>query len=268
MMKSISKSVKLSVILAVGCVSVVAIQIPHWAEPVTAQISSTVNLDTTIQYNPPAPPPEPPPGGRVSGGAKRGTCPSVQPQLTALVPFTQKPNSSVDVWALTTATHPTFWFYVPITESSRLTNEFVLQDDAGNDIYKTAIAFPEKPGVIGIALPKNIEPLTPNKRYRWFFSIFCDPQQSSPPIYVEGVIQRVNLNNAIAQQIEIAKPRQKSAIYAQNGIWYETLTTLAKLRLKNPEDSQLQTAWRNLITSIGLPDVAAEPIVSPPGSFD
>lgn len=268
MMKSISKSVKLSVILAVGCVSVVASQIPHWAEPVTAQISSTVNLDTTIQYNPPAPPPEPPPGGRVSGGAKRGTCPSVQPQLTALVPFTQKPNSSVDVWALTTATHPTFWFYVPITENPAFPTEFVLADDTGNEIYKTAIALPEKPGVIGIALPKNIDPLTPNKRYRWYFSIFCDPQKSSPPIYVEGVIQRVNLNNAIAQQIETAKPRQKSAIYAQNGIWYETLTTLAKLRLNNPEDSQLQTAWRNLITSIGLPDVAAEPIVSPPGSFD
>ncbi|MBD2354321.1 DUF928 domain-containing protein [Tolypothrix sp. FACHB-123] len=267
-MKSIANSVKLSVVLAIGFSSLLASQLPNWVDPVSAQIGSPVSLDTTIQYNPPAPPPEPPPGGRVLGGAKRGTCPALQPELTALVPFTKKSDLEVDVWALTTEAHPTFWFYVPLTKNPDFPAEFVLQDDAGKDIYKTAIALPEKPGVIGIPLPKNIDPLTLNKRYRWFFNIFCNPQQDSPPIFVEGVIQRVHLNQAIAQQIETAKPQQQSAIYAQNGIWYETLTTLAKLRLNNPEDRKLQTAWRNLITSIGLPDVAAEPIVSPPSSFN
>jgi Domain of Unknown Function (DUF928) len=267
-MKSISKTVKLSVVLAVGCTTVLASQISNWADPVTAQSSSTAALDTTIHYNPPAPPPEPPPGGRVLGGAKRGTCPAVKPELTALVPFTQKTDSAVDVWGLTTAAHPTFWFYVPISKNPAFPVEFVLQDEAQNEIYQTAIALPDKPGVIGIPLPKTVAPLTLNKRYRWFFSIFCDKEKQSPPLFVEGVIQRVNLNKAIAQQLESAKPRQQSAIYAQNGIWYETLTTLAKLRLKNPEDSKLQAEWRNLITSIGLGEVATEPIVSQPATFD
>jgi Domain of Unknown Function (DUF928) len=154
-MKSISKTVKLSVVLAVGWTTVLASQISNWVEPVTAQSSSTAVLDTTIQYVPPPPPPEPPPGGRVLGGAKRGTCPAVQPELTALVPFTQKTDSTVDVWGLTTVSHPTFWFYVPIAKNPAFPAEFVLQDEAENDIYQTAIALPDKPGVIGIPLPKK-----------------------------------------------------------------------------------------------------------------
>ena len=267
-MKSILKSLKLSLVLAVGCTSVLASQISNWVEPVTAQIGTTASIDTTLHYNPPPPPPAPPPGGRGVGGAKRGTCPAFKPELTALAPFTQQSPTEMDVWGLTTAAHPTFWFYVPLPQTSALTAEFALQDEAENEIYQTAIALPDKPGVIGVALPKTVAPLALNKRYRWFFSIWCDRQKQSPPIYVEGVIQRVNLTDAIAQQLETAKPQQQSAIYAKNGIWYETLTTLAKLRLLNPEDSKLQAEWRNLITSIGLPNVATQPIVSQPATLD
>lgn len=267
-MKSISKSIKLSLALAVGCTSLLASQISSLADsatsknPVKIQRNSAAIVSTTIHYTPPPPPPEPPPGGRVLGGARRGTCPAFKPELTALVPFTQKTGSAMDVWGLTTVTHPTFWFYVPLPKNSAYPAEFVLQDEAANPIYQTAIALPDKPGVMGVTLPKTVSPLALNKRYRWFFSIYCDKEQQSPPIYVEGVIQRVTLSQAIAQQLATAKPQQQSAIYAQNGIWYETLTTLAKLRLKNPEDSKLQAEWRNLITSIGLSDVATQPIVS------
>ncbi|NJR76711.1 MAG: DUF928 domain-containing protein, partial [Scytonema sp. CRU_2_7] len=137
---------------------------------VKIQRNSAAILDTTIQYNPPPPPPEPPPGGRVLGGAKRGTCPQFKPELTALVPFNQKTSTALDVWGLTTAAHPTFWFYVPLPKNSAYPSEFVLQDEASNPIYQTAIALPDKPGVIGVAVPKSVSPLALNKRYRWFFS--------------------------------------------------------------------------------------------------
>lgn len=267
-MQIISKSVNLSFALAVACTSLLTSQISSLAESTNSQSSVKIHrnnaaiVDTNIHYNPPKPPPEPPPGGRVLGGAKRGICPAFKPELTALVPFTQKSASGIDVWGLTTATHPTFWFYVPLPKNLAYPAEFILQDEAANPIYQTAIALPDQPGVIGITLPKTVSPLELNKRYRWFFSIYCDPEKHSPPIYVEGVIQRVTLSQAIAQQLAKAKPQQQSAIYAENGIWYETLTILAKLRMKNPEDTKLQAEWRNLITSIGLSNVATQPIVS------
>ncbi|WP_257237011.1 DUF928 domain-containing protein [Nostoc sp. 'Peltigera malacea cyanobiont' DB3992] len=48
----------------------------------------------------------------------------------------------------------------------------------------------------------------------------------------------------------------------KTGIWYEALTILAQLRQKNPQDTALQAEWRNLLSSIRLDDIVAEPILS------
>ncbi|BAZ00821.1 hypothetical protein NIES37_48170 [Tolypothrix tenuis PCC 7101] len=265
-MKFISSPMKLSLALAVSCTIILLGQTSIVAGPGTSrQLINTKSSNTTIttvNFNVPTPPPEPPPGGRVLGGAKRGTCPLFKPELTALVPFIKKADSTEDVWGLTTAAHPTFWFYLPLPKNWSNQVEFTLQGEGDKQIYQTAIAPPKQPGVIGVSLPKNVAPLELNKQYRWFLSVYCDPEKQSPPIYVEGVIQRVNLNQAIAQKLEKAQPQQQLEIYAQNGIWYETVTILAQLRQKNPNDSKLQAEWQNLITSIGLSNVATQPIVS------
>ncbi|PHM06190.1 hypothetical protein CK516_35375 [Nostoc sp. 'Peltigera malacea cyanobiont' DB3992] len=90
----------------------------------------------------------------------------------------------------------------------------------------------------------------------------CDKQKNSPPSFVEGVIKRVNLSQPTVKELETAEPLKRYAIYAQNGIWYEALTTLAELRQKNPQDAALKAEWRNLLGSIRLDDVAGEPILS------
>ena len=101
-----------------------------------------------------------------------------------------------------------------------------------------------------------------NKQYRWFFTISCDQEKNAPPTYVEGVIQRVELNPAVVKELETTELLKRYAIYAQNGIWYDALTTLAQLRQKNPKDAKLQAEWQNLLGSIHLDDIAAEPIFS------
>ncbi|WP_242059254.1 DUF928 domain-containing protein [Nostoc foliaceum] len=101
-----------------------------------------------------------------------------------------------------------------------------------------------------------------NKQYRWFFTINCDQQKNSPPTFVEGVIQRVELNPTVVKELQTTELLKRYAIYAQNGIWYEALTILAELRDKNPKDAALKAEWRNLLSSIRLDDIAAEPIFS------
>ncbi|MBW4563394.1 MAG: DUF928 domain-containing protein [Mojavia pulchra JT2-VF2] len=248
---------KLFLALALGGTSLVASQTAILATPNPVTFKHPLG----IHFNPPPPPPDPPPGGRVLGGAKRGICPQVKPELTALVPFTQKTSSLTNVWALTTVAHPTLWFYVPDYRNSTYPAEFVLQNEDSNPIYQKAIALPDRPGVIGISLPTTVSPLALNKRYRWFFNIYCDQEKQSPPIYVEGVIQRVSLSQATVQQLQTAQPQQQAAIYAQNGIWHDALTILAQLRQKNPQNVALQTEWRSLLTSIGLGEVATQSII-------
>ncbi|WGV24406.1 DUF928 domain-containing protein [Halotia branconii] len=254
---------KLFLSLALGYAAFLTSQSLVLAVP--APVSSTHSKKTlaqTVRFSPPQPPPSPPPGGRTRGGARRTPlCLEVKPQLTALVPSTESPPTVTNVWGWTTKTNPTLWFYMPYTKDSAYPTEFVLQDQQSNPIYQQAIALPSQPGVISISLPTNAPKMDVNKQYRWFLTVYCDQQKQSPPIYVEGVIQRVNINPKVTQQLQTATPLQQSAIYAQNGIWHDALTTLAQLRQKDPQDKALKTAWRDLLTSIGLDDIVAKPIL-------
>lgn len=208
--------------------------------------------------------------GRRTGMGSRDNCPAVPTALTALVPLreeqkvskqTDKPISGI-VGGLTTSEQPTFWFYVPYTQDLTATTEFILQDSAGNDIYRNAIALPEKPGVIGVSLP-YIASLQVGKTYRWYLKVRCNQQQTaSVPIYVEGDIQRVNLDSRVMQQSEAAvSPQQKVAIYAANGIWFDSLTMLAQMRQKNPNDASLAEDWQSLLQSVKLDNLATAPLV-------
>ncbi|WP_254721630.1 DUF928 domain-containing protein [Kovacikia minuta] len=78
---------------------------------------------------------------------------------------------------------------------------------------------------------------------------------------MEGTIHRVVQDRAIAAQIESASPQQKVELYAQNGIWFDALTTLANLRLANPQDPALTSDWDSLLRSVGLEDVVTAPLV-------
>jgi hypothetical protein len=186
----------------------------------------------------------------------------METDLTALVPFTQTNRTVVNVWGLTTMERPTLWVYVPYTKSFAYPAEFVLLDEESSPVYQTSITLPDLPGVIGVPIGATAPPLAVGKRYRWFFNVYCNQQPSNTLTYIEGVMQRVTLNQATIQQLQVAQPEQRIAIYANNGIWHDTLTTLAQLRQQNPQDEKLETEWKNLLEAIGLNDVAQKPLVS------
>ncbi|NMF66123.1 DUF928 domain-containing protein [Brasilonema octagenarum] len=211
-----------------------------------------------------------PVSGRRAGMGSRDNCPAVPTALTALVPLQreQKASKQTDksilgiVEGVTTSERPTFWFYVPYTQDLTVGAEFILQDNAGNEIYKNAIALPPKPSVIPVSLPSNAS-LEVGKIYRWYLKVRCNQQQTaSVPIYVEGDIQRVNLDSRVVQQLEAATdPGQKATIYAANGIWFDSLTILAQERQKNPNDASVAEDWQSLLRSVNLDNVATAPLV-------
>jgi len=283
-MKLLLKPMKLMLVVAVSLSS--AIQYPaqviaQTKQPPTSKPAQRAKKPTSPQRGASRPVfvwSKTPPGlssisGRETGMGSRENCPKVETPLTALIPFKerglatkQKDNSApMDVWGLTTAEHPTFWFYVPYTKDvANLSAEFVLQDSEENDVYRQAIALPPKPGVMSVPLPSTVAPLEVNKTYRWHFKVHCNQQQTaSSPVQVEGDIQRVSLQPSVAQQLAAATdPREKIAIYAASGIWYDSLNMLAQLRLANPKDVSLATDWQSLLQSIKLQQLATTPLLN------
>lgn len=213
--------------------------------------NSSAQLNKALIFNAPPPPNDiNAPSNRTAGG-KRG-CGSLGKPLTALVPVYGAPDSEF-VLGLTTAEHPTFWFYVPYLPT--VSGEFVLQNEAQQTIYQTPISLLGTPGIVSLSLPSTAPPLETGKLYRWYFSIYCQPQQ--PPIFVDGWIKRESLNLVLKSQLEQATSRQRIALFADRGIWYDALTASAELQYI---DSQ-PTDWAVLLKSVGLENIASEPMV-------
>jgi hypothetical protein len=217
------------------------------------------------------------PGNQVGGGS-RGSCLASTKRLTALIPVLQStPNQSRhpaleriapgSIVGLSTASHPTFWVYLPYSLPPEGKIEFVLKDDQDKIIYETNLSKSgAAPGVVGFQLPETVPALKENGRYKWFVSVYCNTDDGlddpAGAIYVSGWVERVALDPSLKRQLAQATPDQKSRLYAQADIWYEAVTELAELRRQNPNDATLKAQWDELLQSIGLEGIAAEPIRS------
>ncbi|MBD2410259.1 hypothetical protein FACHB389_15095 [Nostoc calcicola FACHB-389] len=225
----------------------------------------------SIRFNPPPPPPDRGAPGNRGEGASRGECTQGGLPLTALVPsyeqqLNQGANQTVtitQVWALTSTEKPSFWFYIPYQKSSINAIEFVLQTDKNKTIYRQNITVPPVPGIVRVQLQSQENILETNKPYHWFLKlrVVCNSQQPTTLDYVEGWVQRVNLDVSLREQIKQSSLHQQAAIYAKNGIWYDALTSLAELRLTNSQDSQLTEDWENLLKEIKLEKLATKLLI-------
>lgn len=197
------------------------------------------------------------PGRRQPAGGRGCDFKMPDKPLTALIPETNL--------GLTTATHPTFFFYIPQTSATAA--RFVLLDEENETrVYETTLSLPSNPGIVSISLPadKTLPALKVGKEYHWYLSILCVPEERDGDIYVDGWIQRVEPNSTLSSLLDKASSGKQVAVYQKNDLWHDTLTTLAEQRRSKPKDSALTTEWANLLSSEGLDGIAREPLV---GSF-
>ncbi len=193
------------------------------------------------------------PGNR-QGGTHRGggVCPAGL-SITPLIP--------VSNIGLTIEESPSFFVFIPQTSAKV---EFtVLTENEDDVVYETTFK-PTKPGVVSVTLPpasSSRKALDVDKRYIWSFSMVCDPNDRSADLVVKGWVQRIAPQPELKNDLSNPDPRIRLGAYAKNGLWYETITTLAAMRLKTPNDSTLATEWSDLLKSQGLDSVSSQPLV-------
>ena len=195
-----------------------------------------------------------PPGVEPGKPRVRGRCGDLpQASFTALVPENKI--------ARTVSDYPTFFFYLPKPNAELA--EFILEDENGNQIYRQALTIKNLSGVIGVSIPAttNMPPLEVGKSYTWKFTVVCDVEDRSSDQLEIGTVRRVELSAEILRELENADLRQKTGIYAENGIWHDALGTLAAARRANPNDPVVKTDWESLLDSVTLGEIAKEPIL-------
>jgi len=231
--------------------------------------STPQQVSAQPRYTPPPFPASSTPTGRARGAAGRGGNCGFKLPLTALAPAVEKTvgtGKATYVWGQTIAEYPTFWFYIPAASPSLRSVEFVLQDDRDNDVYRSAVELPAKPGIIGVRLPSTQSPLNLNQNYHWFLktemAASCDRQNSTiVKDSVEGWIQRVSPTATTAQQLKTATPQQRIDLYTREGLWYDAIATLAEQRLLQPENAALKANWNGLLQSANLSNITSQPLL-------
>jgi hypothetical protein len=178
------------------------------------------------------------------------------PKDLSIIPLIPKSNDG-----LTLGESPTFFAYV---SHSSTQVEFTLQagDEKGTEVYKTTFKV-DKPGIVEVSIPAmgdRQKSLEIGQRYQWSFSVACDDDPSGN-YFVNGIVQRIEPQETLKNDLANADPMAKAIAYAKNGIWYETLATLAQMRRLAPDDSELRAEWTQLLQSQGLESIADQPLV-------
>jgi hypothetical protein len=223
---------------------------------ITAGILFPLSAALALKFtSPPIPPDRSAPGNR-GEGASRGCTTGDQP-LTALVPSYRQPDGLTEVWGMTSQAQPSFWFYLPYEPATIQSLEFVVQDDQEETLYRGEIPAPNRSGMMQVKLPADTS-LSVGKSYHWFFKVttLCAANQPATLTYVEGWVQRQALAAVVSDRLQQATPQQRETIYAENGIWYDALNTLAERWSANPTDAALARDWKELLGAIGLADLA------------
>jgi len=143
----------------------------------------------------------------------------------------------------TVAEKPSLFFYLPVTQAK--TAEFVLMDNQGNELAQKMIKLTDEAGVIEVKFPYSAQ-LEMNQIYRWELAIICNPQDRTQDVFIQGKLQRQELSSALVSQLETADLLQQAQLYADAGIWHESLAIALKLRDTHPN------ALAGLLQSVGL----------------
>ncbi|MGP1386059.1 MAG: DUF928 domain-containing protein [Thainema sp.] len=183
------------------------------------------------------------PGRRVGGGT-RGECMPAQP-LVAL-----NPASNL---ALTASEEPTVYFSISSLAKSHQM-EFFLRDTDGNFVYETAFEAGETAEIVGITVPNGV--LALEQDYQWYFSVVCDPLDRSQNMVLEGWLRRTSpAALPIEETSELPTSLELAATYEAAGLWGDAISTLVELRQTQPENSEVEQQWSELLQDLELDTV-------------
>lgn len=191
---------------------------------------------------------------RIGGFARDNGCP-LRKQVKALTPAAQASqagNVSIDT---TLSDRPTFFVYLPKMPATTLM--FTLQNEAGTkQLHEATFDVEGQEGFVGVQLPASAQ-LKAGEKYRWQVAFPCEPDSPdfTKAVTISNLVQRVSAPG-VPGTLE-----EQAAFFAEKGAWPDALSAVAQLRLQRPADPGIQQDWTDLMTSVGLGDLAKVPVL-------
>lgn len=191
------------------------------------------------------------PEGIMRRGGVRQATPGVSSELFVLAP---------DHTGLTVQEQPSLYWY--LSQSTTYPIEFTIIEDQQMQVkplLEKPLHLPAQSGVQRIRLADYNVHLSLGVQYRWSVVLIVDPDNRSKDIFAEGIIKRVEADEALRAKLEQtrrADPSHLPYVYAQQGLWYDAVTAISDSIDATPHDATLRQQRAALLRQIGLGDVA------------
>jgi hypothetical protein len=202
---------------------------------------------------------------RSQGSGSRGCDESLPGDLvTLLIP-------SKDYTAQTTLGHPTFFWHLSQAVSVPMKFSLV-EPGVAQPLFVKQIDSPQA-GIVQLELPKDRPQLVNGKIYSWSVSLVCNAKRPSANPYFYSWIERVPLPPALEEQLSAKAGnssglmgipatvsslaiRDRAALYAQAGLWYDALAVIAT---QSPNSrTSLSEDFLTLLDQVGLSGVTKQ----------
>jgi hypothetical protein len=92
--------------------------------------------------------------------------------------------------------------------------------------------------------------------YRWSVAMVVDAENRSSDVVASGAIMRVKPTEKLLARLKDAPASELPYIYADEGIWYDSLETLSQLVATRPQDVKLHQIRAVYFMQVGLHDAA------------
>ena len=189
------------------------------------------------------------------GGASRtiGQC---FMETQSAIPFSALLPGSAS--GLTAESHPTILAYLP--ETSAQSVFFSWRGENNRDHYQAILPIKNEGAIVSLNLPETAPPLEVGKNYQWALGIMCDGRLQPDSPMIHGQVKRIELASTIQSSLDKNISLKNAALYGENGLWYETVATLAQLKTAQPSDRNLASNWSELLDSVGLREFSDVPL--------
>lgn len=179
--------------------------------------------------------------GQQTAGESRGNCGNTS-GFEALIPISKSGK--------TVSGHPRFWVYFPEPLPAQSQVEFVIQNEAREDIWRSRTAVDIQSGYQSFSLPATAVPLEVGQWHRWYVKVYCDSQIASTQ-YIQGWVNRVPLNSQLHLEL-LDNPQSSHLIYGHHRIWYDAIDQLLSNYQHNSPNLNLEQDWQSLLGARGV----------------
>jgi hypothetical protein len=156
----------------------------------------------------------------------------------------------------TISSRPTLYTYFNGTESIDIK---LREIGTLTPMWKQTLQAP-KLGFAAITYPTDAPELVEGKSYQWSVEVVCDSNKSYlNKGYTSAKIQRVAEPEGLKDALgKVTTPIDRAQVYADRGLWYEALDSLASASLTAPTDIALRTQLIELLEQGGLVKAAKQ----------